>query len=554
MDFDGDTCAVIPNDTEFGKLVVDGIRCIPFDIWEEAQVAVKKEFNMNNFIDYLVSSAKVDRTGVITNYASKALDLSNHLRASVHFAKLLGCENITLLHPQQFGTNNAYGEFGSKYQPQSQMIEGKKSFCMKGFVEAKYNAQTKSVEFADNGFVGTFSFDRILEIANNYLDLVEILRILQGREIDGAKTGVYAEGTSGEDFIDAVKVKFTPHQMIVRQETLDREVAMSSKCNEFWSLSPLARIHDYVCKRESEIMDYLCNGSNKIFLLQSLLNEEEAQVMNQKFMMSDNSQMNLIEIMTMRKKAYNSKIYDIMKNLNGDESSIALRNVKEVEAEELYSMTKTLNIAPELIAVAGYIATYNKDSKQTEGLTYGWLLFDELLSVFSRGNKKFELFRLPTHVEKAYIKDKALYVNGTKHIDINAEDCENVVIQLINGRPYGLIHKIVDNVVTPRKSVITDKVYNIGTYGFKYNILAEDPKAEWKRLVKENGYEFDIILDNTNRAVLSINGKSISALMPSADFDLMNKRVKIVNNGQTNPINETDASITNLQVMIIAEV
>ena len=244
-----------------------------------------------------------------------------------------------------------------------------------------------------------------------------------------------------------------------------------------------------------------------------------------------------------------------MKNLNGDESSNALKSVKEVEVEELYSIAKTLNITPELIAVAGYIGTYTKDSKQSEGLTYGWLLFDELLSVFSRGNKKFELFRLPAHVEKAFIKDKVLYVNGTKHIDINAEDCDNVVIQVINGRPYGLIHKIVNNVVTARKSIATNKGYTIGTYGFKYHIIADDPKAEWKRLVKENGYEFDVVLDNTSRAVLSISNKSISALMPvGADFDLMNKRVKIVNNGQTNPINETEASITNLQVMIIAEV
>jgi hypothetical protein len=550
-DFDGDTCAVITNDTEFGKLVVDGIRNIPFDIWEPAQVAVKEVFNMNNFIDYLVRSAKVDRTGVITNYASKALDISNHLKSLVWFAKDKGCDKIVLLHPQQFGPESQYGTFGSKYKPQ--FING--IAYAKGFVEAKYNAETKAIEFADNGFTGEYTLDRIIEISNNYLDLVEILRILQGREIDGAKTGVYAEGVSGEDFIDAVKVKFTPHQMIVRQETLDRDVAMSSKVNEFMSLSPLARIHDYVCKREPEIMDYLCNGSNKIFLLQSLLTEEEVEIMNQKFTMSNGSQMSLIEIMAMRKKAYNSKIYDIMKNLTGDESSNALKSVKETEVQELYSMTSAINVSPELIAVASYIATYTKDSKQTEGLTYGWLLFDELLSVFSRGNKKFELFRLPAHVEKAYIKDKVLYVNGLKHIDINAEDCDNIVIQVINGRPYGLIHKIVNNIVTPRKSIVTNKVYNIGTYGFKYHLLAEDPKAEWKRLVKENGYEFDITMDTTNRAVLSIDGKSISALMPvGADFDLMNKRVKIVNNGQTNPINETEASITNLQVMIIAEV
>jgi hypothetical protein len=177
--------------------------------------------------------------------------------------------------------------------------------------------------------------------------------------------------------------------------------------------------------------------------------------------------------------------------------------------------------------------------------------------VFSRGNKKFELFRLPAHVEKAFIKDKVLYVNGLKHTEINANDCENVVIQLINGRPYGLIHKIVDNVVAPRKpiAIATNKVYKIGTYGFKYHILAEDAREEWKRLVKENDFVFDITMDNTNRAVLSINGKSISALMPvGADFDLMNKRVKVVNNMQTNPLDETNGTIKNLQVVIIGEI
>ena len=558
-DFDGDTCAVIPDDTEFGKIIVDGIRCIPFDIWEEAQGAVKKEFTLNNFVEHLVTSAKVDRTGVITNYASKALDISNHLKASVHFAKMLGCENITLIHPQAFGTKNAYGEYGSKYQPQSGMVNGVKSFCMKGFVEAKYNPTTRSLEFADTGFVGTFEFDRILEVADNYLDLVEILRILQGREIDGAKTGVYAEGVSGEDFIDAVKVKFTPHQMIVRQETLDREVAVSSKTNEFWSLSPLARIHDYVCSKEDEIVDYLNNGSNKIFLLQSLLTEEEGQLMNKPYLMQDGTQKSLVEIMSIRKKAYNSKVYDTMKHLTGDDASNTLKSIKEVEIDALYELATALQINPELVAVAGYIATYTKDSKQTEGLTYGWLLFDELLSVFSRGNKKFELFKLPTSVTeetKACIIDKVLYVNGNKHIDIDADDCENVLINIINGRPYAYIHKISHNATVQRTNnvVFGAKTYTIGTLGFKYHIVAEDPKAEWKKLVAQNGYTFDITMDATNRAVLSINGKSISALMSvGADFDLMNKKVKVVNNPQVSPIKETNASITNIQVVIIGD-
>ena len=345
--------------------------------------------------------------------------------------------------------------------------------------------------------------------------------------------------------------------MIVRQETLDRDVSISSITNEFWSISPLARIHDYVCNHECEILDYLENGSNKIYLLQSLLTENEAIILNNKYEMQDKSVKDLLEIISIRKKAYNSKVYDIIKNLTGEDATIALRGIKDNEINELYDLAASLNVSPELIAVASYIATYNKTSKQNEGLTYAWLLFDELLSVFSRGNKKFELFRLPSTVDSAFIKDKVLYVNDSKYININAEDCDNVVIQIINNRPYALIHKISDNVVNARKNIVVDssKVYNIWTNGFKYHLTeVEDAKAEWKSIVKDNGFVFDIVMDNTNRAVLSINGRSISALMPGASFDLIGKKVKVCNKPSVNPIKETAATITNIEVIVIASV
>ena len=566
-DHDGDTCEVVCDDNFFGKIIVDGVRNVPYVVWEPGQAAKKVPFTRENLIDHLVESATVSRVGIITNYATCAMDIVNHLKASVYFAKLLGCENITLFHPRAFGKGLGYN-----YTPQTMMIDGKKTFAMKGYVECSLtkqgrykhyenfniaNVEPSDVDFASEGLVGTFSFDEILEKAQYYLGLVEILRILQGREIDGAKTGVYAEGVSGEDFIEAVKIKFAPRHLITRQKTLDREVSMAANLNQYISLSPLGRLHDYSTDVTANIVDMLGNGSNKIFLLQSLLTKEEAAVVSASYRMTDGSVKSLIQLLEDRKKAYNLKVYNTMKNLNDEDGvTTALNSIKSTEIDELYNLASILNTTPEVIAVASYIATYTKDSKQSEGLTYAWLLFDELLSVFSRGNKKFELFRLPAHVESACIVDKVLYVNGNKYININANDCENVVIQVINGRPYGLIHKISDNAGTQRKSnvVFGSKTYTIGTLGFKYHIASENPKDEWKRLVRENGFVFDITMDATNRAVLSINGKSISALMSvGADFDLMNKKVKVVNNAQVNPIKETNASITNIQVVIIGE-
>ena len=567
-DHDGDTCEIVCDDNFFGKIIVDGVRNVPYVVWEPGQAAKKVPFTVENLIEHLVTSAVVSRVGIITNYATCGMDIVNHLKASVHFAKLLGCENITLFHPRAFGKGLGYN-----YKPQTMMIDGKKTFAMKGYVECQLTKQGKSkhyenfnianvepsdVDFASEGLVGTFSFDEIMEKAEYYMGLVEILRILQGREIDGAKTGVYAEGVSGEDFIEAVKIKFAPRHLITRQRTLDRDVSMAANLNQYISLSPLGRLHDYCTDATANIVDMLDNGSNKIFLLQSLLTEEEANVVSTSYRMTDGSVKSLTQILEDRKKAYNMKIYTTMKNLHDEEDvTTALSSIKSAEIDELYNLANILNTTPEVIAVASYIATYTKDSKQSEGLTYAWLLFDELLSVFSRGNKKFELFRLPANVENACIVDKVLYVNGNKYIDINANDCDNVVIQTINGRPYALIHKISDNAGTQRKSnvVFGSKTYTIGTLGFKYHIAGDNPKEEWKKLVRENGFVFDITMDATNRAVLSVNGKSISALMSvGADFDLMNKKVKVVNNAQVNPIKETNASITNIQVVIIGEV
>lgn len=576
-DHDGDTCEIVCDDNFFGKIIVDGVREVPYVVWEKGQAAKTVPFTRENLIDHLVESATVSRVGIITNYATCAMDIVNHLKSAVYFAKLLGCENITLFHPRAFGKGLGYN-----YTPQTMVIDNKKTFAMKGYVECSLtkqgrykhyenfniaNVEPSDVDFASEGLVGTFCFDEILEKAQYYLGLVEILRILQGREIDGAKTGVYAEGVSGEDFIEAVKIKFAPRHLITRQRTLDRDVSVAANLNQYISLSPLGRLHDYSTDVTANIVDMLGNGSNKIFLLQSLLTEEESAVISGSYRMTDGSIKSLVKILEDRKKAYNLKVYSTMKNLNDEEDvTTALNSIKSSEISELYGLANTLNTTPEVIAVASYIATYTKDSKQGEGLTYGWLLFDELLSVFSRGNKKFELFRLPAHVEEACIIDKVLYVNGNKYTNVNANDCDNVIIQVINGRPYALIHKIADNAGTQRKGNAKpyDNVYVIGTNGFKYHIVSDNPKDEWKKIVKDNGYTFDITMDATSRAVLSVNGKSISALMSvGADFALNGKKVKMVNNqtitltngsvAQCGPIKEYNASITDICIVVIGE-
>lgn len=566
-DHDGDQCLVVPEDTEIGKIVVDGVRDCNYVIWEEAKGAQKVELTWENILDYWGTDGSTrDKTGEITNYASNSLDIANHLRSCIHFAKLLGCSTVTFIHPKSFGKG-----LGCNYQPTSMIAKtGNKTFAVKGLAEVKFTNKAKEkyqfgfepeeIEPWDvylpydhgdaRGVIGEKTFEEVEEEIAYYEDINHRLRLLQGEEIDGAKTGYHPE------IPDFVKITLTGRHMITRREVLSKEQSDASRLNIYWSLSPLARVHDYSEKVMDKMEElFTSKGSNKIFLLQSLLTKEEAEDLNKLYPMSDGSQMCLVDIVNSYKKVYNKKIYNIVQEIGGEDRRTSLSVLKSTEEQELYNLANILNISPKVVAVASYIATYTKDSKQGEGLSYAWILFDELLSVFSRGNKKFELFRLPASVETAYIKDKALYVNDNKHIDINAENCDNVVIQVINGRPYALIHKITKEIVTPRSNnvVYGSQTYTIGAYGFKYHIASNNPKDEWKKLVRENGFVFDITMDATNRAVISINGKSISALMNDASFDLMNKKVKVVNDMQTNPIKESDATIKNLAVIIIGE-
>ena len=556
-DFDGDTCAIVPDDDSygFGSIIVNGIRNYDHDIWEKGLSAKTVQYTFDNFVSYLVKSAKVDRTGVITNYASKALDISNHLTSAIQFAKMLNCTSITFIHPRDF--DSRYGIGGAKFVPITMTAaDGSKTLAMKGFVKA--TVVKDIVTYDEDGIVGTYSFEEVQKKADTFLALVEILRLLQGREIDGAKTGVYAEGLSGEDFIEAVKIVFTPHQMIVRQEHLGRPVATSARINEYVSLSPLARVHDYVASQEHRILDRLANGQNFSFLLMTLLTEAEEEMLNNSYLTSAGP-VSLKDFVSARKNSYNNAMYALYtswKNGQRSEEEYAseARVLKDAERTFWYETASAWNIPMEVIAVALYIVTYNKSSQQNSRLTYGWLLPSELLSVFGRKNKKYELFRINAkEIHTAHVNDGFLYVNGKKYISVNAEDGP-VAIQVFDGKNFALLHKKAEIVAAPRVlKVATSATYTIGTAGFKYH--ASQDVEGWKQLVCDNGYIFDIVLDDNSRAVLSINGQSISSLlMQNAEFALLGKKVKIINNPNTNPIKWNEASITNLQIQVIGSV
>lgn len=599
-DFDGDICAIIPDNTWQGKIVVDGIRELDYDVWEPAQKAKKAYFvpdanndkAMANLIKHLVDGAKVDRTGIITNYASRALDIANHLKSAIHFAKRANCDDITFIHPELFGKDKAYG---ATYVPHK---EGN-TFCLKGICKGMYveepqgSGNFKLIWDVDSSeaIIGKKTFEEVEEYIGKYLRLVEILRVLQGREIDGAKTGVFAEGISGKDFTDNVKIINSPSTMLTRQISLGRRSEENrldkATINSFVTLSPWGRVHDYIdmklynldgTPKSNTFLDILTNrGIDKCYILNSLLTEEEKKAINNKYLMSDGSSMTLVEMMVARKSVYNNNIRNISIASNEIKSEVtknsgndleaedilgtfSIGTIKEKEYAELANIASIINVPMTAVAAACYLGTYmSKDGATNTGISYAWIIPDALLEIFSRQNKKWGWFRVPNNAETVSVKNNTLYVNDKVFSSINAYDTDFALIKIINDNKYAWIQRRVDMVVEPSATVsntiVNGKTYTVKALGMNY--YASFNVDGWKAMVKANKFCFDVKISEEGRLEAFINGTPICTLKGDRDIELstmelIGKTVKIVNNPNSNPIKFNANSISNISVMIIA--
>lgn len=558
-DFDGDMCAVVPSDTEHGAIICDGIKDYGYDIVIPKYAAQKEKFdrnNLENYFQYLVRTAKRDRTGKIANEAAYLLDSANHLNALVYFAQGFGMDTIMFVHPQAFGT-----DLGANVQPYKS-VNGQ--FIARGFAEANVSFDGDVYFKKPVLIVGEKTLAEVKQWSEYFLFLAGICKVLEGTEIDCAKTGIGAEGPEGNLYIDEVKTKITPTWQIERKGIQGRPVSTANMVNRYYSVSTMGRINAYVGDWDTEgtkanaVKQELSNGCDKMFLLHSLLTKDEKDMlgMNRNWYCNEEKTQTvarkLVDVLKDRKKAYNSDIFALAKNADSESQMLAISTRKELEVQALYNLADELGVPGTVMAAACYIAAYDKDTKQNESLTYGWILFDELISVFSRGNRKYVLYSLPSNVESCCIVSGMMYVNGKKYRPVNAYDAEKVAIQTIKGRNYGLVHKKVLEVVeqTGVDVSYSSTVYTIGIVGFKYHIANGTPD-EWCRLAREAGFVADIAMDVENRPCVFINGKSTGALMRNTNFELMNKRIKFVDSNNT--IKKTPGSITGLNCVIIDE-
>ncbi len=578
-DNDGDEHEAITDETPLGRLICNAVRHFDYDIYEPSYSAKADKFTFKAVYQYLAEHAKRDRVGIITNYAMRAIDLANSLYNLRRIAEANGALTIRFLHPKAFQKESQYGSwFGDNYP--CVLDKEHKMLVVRGI------ALFKDGEFTDDKhpIYGDYTLDEVTAQAEYFMDLVAKLRPLQGREIDGAKTNVYAEGINGDEFVEDVKVVFTPHHMIARKTVQKRPISKESTQNVYHSYSALGFLCDYIVEQtglgtpdeeNKRILSQLKTGSNMGVQMYTYLTPEEQIWLNMTWGFADGSQKRLVDIMVERKTAYNRKLYSIMqRNLDQKEGELRLTDLKAQERAYLDELSKVLGGCPlTAIAVAAYNAANGKDSKQNSGLSYGWILPATNLEVFSRANQGFRLVRLPKKdISFAKVSDGILYLDGVKEMAVPDIRDGWVNLRIINGTPCAMLYKKQTIVTTGIKEVVDDKIYTINTYGFRYHI-GKDPAvnstdpdvcvAAWKQRIRDNNYCFDITEIKGGYIAIVVNGQSLSVLANNdANVQyiapLFGKRVRLVNkaNGpadqrmQWTPGTHT---IKNLRVQIVGD-
>jgi hypothetical protein len=459
-----------------------------------------------------------------------------------------------MFHPNQCQKDDAGNIINTN--PRSVVINGEKLFGMRGLV---YANKDTNFQWVEDYPCGRHSFEEIEDLMQKYMLKVEYLNPIQGDEIDGAKTGYYPE------LFKEIEIPFQSEQTSARNKAVGKEVSKTALKNSYVSYSPLGIIYKYAEQKFAEFSEALeGKTSDKYGMLLNLLTEEETVQLNKK--VSYGGQIiSLIDYIKIRRQEFGKKMFEVRRNSSlTDEEKMreysALKDGVDIlvngetvhqkgEREQLVELANALSVSDELIAVACYVATNERNSNQNENLSYGWILFDQLLSVFARGNNQVTLYKVPDYTETVTIKNGNLYVNDKKFAEVDAEDCNYVPVQNISGRLFAMVRKNETRKVTGKATA--GIVVNTGTLiGFKYN---GESVESFKNALRATEYQFVVDYDETQNICAYVNGKKFCRLSASDATSrnigsLVGHTVKAI--GSPN-LEEYASSMKNLMVRVL---
>lgn len=592
-DFDGDMCAVIPEDSEHGKLIVDAIVVTTWDVWEPAQNAKETVFNFENLLNHLVKTSRKSRVGELANYVFRLMEIHNHLLSLAYYARKAGVNWVLLKNPADYAKGECFGWVARpsiKQDPNGVSYleaRGFAKFRFKKGCSGVYCSMTKPIlklhkDWKDNiaginpdhvwfddsdKYTGWFTPDQLENLANSIDDITKIGKILESREIDGAKTGVYAEGAkfaetrdeADSDYTDKIKTKLTSHCILGRLKELGKKVMDEDRLNQYISISPYGLMYDYVCTEENRLMnEFNSKGMSKTHYLSTLLTDDEYNAL---FYAVDQNGKILLDLVRERKKAYNDSLYAIRQALSNtnvggedkeDDIASKIKTRKKEEMDFLIGLTNRYNdITMPTIVMAMYIASYEKTDNQSNGLSYAWLFAEDMVSLLSRDNASISVVPIRKKgLTRCFVDNGFLYVcynvndeeKVEKHTKIlnavsgicplfvcNGKVCASV--RLGDGQSHHEALLTRNNEVAKGDGTLRYEniLASINACGFQFhNNTAEN----WKNIVASNNGYFDIMFDKNKNLVMSVHGKTIATVAAGCEVprSFYNRAVRMRNN------------------------
>ena len=658
-DTDGDTCAAITADTEDGAIIVEGIRNSGYIVTSSSKSPIKVNLDLENdfeesikkIVKFLEDNSQSDRTGLITNYASCAMDMCNHLLAIADWCELKGIKAY-FKHPKSYGKDKKWGAFE---MPKEVKMGDHTVLECKGLVEARWDPMAKAYHFDEDSeysLLGECDVKYIRDTAAYLLNtVVAILRTNQGDEIDGAKTGWYPT-LIDETLVTLIGTNTLLYRQQVVKGATDEEV-QRRYINAYTSISPAGIVARYVSKIQQEEMENdfnrnykwmykaINNGesyaaplsnirtilnltdeewnelskegkssgklsmirtfhtkrlnwynaivqgtcwSSKTMYLRSLLTDEEWHAINDKrdWIKPNGETLNVSPIEAMRgvgregtegyikgvvsffrqeiKDYMDTKKMVEMKDTDTDDGDdareealgvITIEEIKEKWRGKIIDAAFRNGISVKLIAAACYFANYAKDTDMEKGNSFAWLFFDEILSLFSRGEHE-QLIRCPES-GSLMIYGEIMYRDGKPYKNINraaeCDECERVVV---NGKTYA---KVVIRAEEPEdretEKITAGKTYcGLKLYGFgKRQVTSE----EVFDIITNNIVTISMVKDSADigMAVLKFKDKELGILNIGKNLDtihsLMEHDVQVINTPKVNA-----SSITGIDVNIVS--
>lgn len=557
-DFDGDECAIVPANNELGEIIVSGVQTDSPAVYADAQNAQSTAYSWEALCQYKATHSSLDQTGMITNLGTCAIEIANHYDGVIKFAKKMGLSDNAKVYlwsgvEQDKARAQRHGHpVVSTFDKNNDVIR------TNGLWIRTWNSSEKKNEYEElvNGWK-TIEELRALADGKEVENL--LVRVLQGANIDSAKTGYDAVGGMLTDGMKQNTMKSSNMACVQfvkrtgRAEALDLDLAefndKALKRADYISLSPLGRLYDYVTLKEAEFWnEFNFQGSSKLPLLTSVMSKAEKEAFSKLVSVGDQS-FTLENYIKNRKTAYNRKVAELFSsdNYSDKDKQDLMMELKEEETTILADTAKALNVPLEVIAEVAYKVVYDKNSQQNKGLSYGWLLFDSLVSVFSRASEGATLYRLPQNAEEVVIVNGEFKVNGIKYADINAVD-QTPLIEVVNNRKYALVVDTTEKrntVVEPTKKNF--KVKFVG--GFTHYGI---DKETFKNLLRKNGYKLTVVMENGN-LLATVNGATVAFINAGGDIHAseMNGHTVRFTRIRNDDYEETAGSFKNVTLIVI---